>query len=215
MSNLVIINPRINRHYNEHLYRTRVIGTSDCNGFIPLYSLFAHELMVFGDTRVLEYKLPSEPPFHLYERQYDRLNRDLRTSDIPKRYKFKLSGTEHFICMNRGLLYKDEEILLCLGIKTDYVMSTPIEEIRDNIDTTKLTLFISKEFEDNPTYKNIRRKMDSMYIADVKNQGIDIVFTSRIKNWLFNNNFKQPKFKNVMQLMQHLEQEVPMTLITE
>ncbi len=207
-------------YYDRNLYRTRLMGTSDCNVFIPVYALFAHDMLVFDGEgmegiRVLEYSLPGLPSVHENQRQYARMNTHLRQGQRPMRYNFKLRGVDHFICMHKGLLYKEDDVLMCLGIDRDYVMETPIAEIAENLDTTKLTLFIANEFDNNDTYKNIRKKIGSMYIDECKSIGVDIVMTSRINNWLFKNNFKEPKFKNVMGMMKHLKEEVPMTLLTE
>jgi hypothetical protein len=51
-----------------------------------------------------------------------------------------------------------------------------------------------------------------MYIDPLKNLGMDVVQTSRINEWLFQNNYEEPKFKNVTQLMKHLQEDVPKML---
>lgn len=217
MNNIVSFNFNANS-YNRDDYRTRLMGTSDCNVFIPFFSLFAHDLLIFEsqrDLRILEYSIPGTPQHYNSERQYARMGMHLKSGQQPKRYNYKLRGVDHFICMHRGLLYKDDMILMCLGIKTDYVMNTPIEEISSRPDITQFSLFISNEFDNNPLYKNIRKKIDSMYVEPCRVQGIDIVLTSRINNWLFSNNFVQPKFKSVTDMVKHLQEEVPMTLLTE
>ena len=201
-------------YYNANDYKTRIIGTSDCNAFIPVYAIFAHNLIMFEDLdlKVLEYNAPSTPTNGRYERQYARMDSHLRRGQQPVIYKYKLRGVEHNVYMHKGLLYTSDKILMCLAIDTEYLMNTPIEQISTNLDVTKLTLFVDSTFEDIDTLKNIKKKVDLMYTSELKSLGVDIVYTSRMNNWLFKNNFKEPKFKNVMEMQKHLT-EVPLTLI--
>ena len=193
------------------------MGTSDCNMFIPFYSLFAHDLLVFEETgtRVLEYSLPGNTQANSAVRQYAQMTNSLKGTYAPKRYKYKLRGVDHYVNMHRGLLYKGDIVYLCLGVQANYVLNTPIENIESNPDVTKFTLFINNEFDNSPELKNIRKKVQQMYIDPLKQQGIDIVQTSRVNNWLFGNNYSQPKFRNVVQMMKHLQEEVPKTLLTQ
>lgn len=216
MNNLVSFNfnPNI---YNSLEYRTRLMGTSDCNMFIPFYSLFAHDMLAFedNDVRILEYSLPGLPNANQVQRQYARMKGHLIRGQNPSRYSFKLRGTDHHISMHRGLLYDGEKVLMCLGIDTNYILTTPMETISDSPDITKFSLFINNDFDTDARLKNIRKKVEEMYIKPLKTQGIDVVQTCRINNWLFKNNFEAPKFKNVMQMMKHLQEEVPKTLLIE
>ena len=74
------------------------------------------------------------------------------------------------------------------------------------------TVFISNLIDD-PLYKNIKKKLNDLYIDIAKQVGLDIVTTSRINNWLFKNNVKPLKFKTVMQMNKHLKEEVPQRIL--
>jgi len=119
----------------------------------------------------------------------------------------------HEINCARGLLYKDNTVYLCLGIKSDYILNTPISEIKESIDYSKFCLFISNEFNEDVFLRNVKKKVTSLYIDEIKALGIDIVYTSNIKEKLFNNNHVLPDFSDVTALMQHLK-EVPRILLT-
>lgn len=200
--------------YNPNDYRTTLLGTSDCNSFTPFYSLFAHSLYIFNDnTKVIEYCLPTEPSGIQQERQYSGLFEALKVASRPTLYLYKIRGVEKTVNLHRGLIYKGDTIYMSLGIDTNYVLNTPMSEIIANPDITKFTLFIDNEFELEDDLKNIRKRVVKDYIDPLRNQGVDVVYTSRIKSWLFKNNYVAPKFKSVTRLMKHLKEEVPNFLI--
>lgn len=203
-------------HYREMDYRTDLMGTSDCNKFVPFYSLFAHNMLVFEDIpdlRVLEYNIPASTSRWGVSRQYANMFQHLKNATVPRIYSFRLAGIDHSINMHRGILYKDNTIYVCLGIDTEYVLNTPISQIQENPDNTKFSLFINNEFESVGILKNIRKKVNNEYVSKFKENNVDIIYTSRIENWLFNNNFHEPSFSTVTGLMQHLQEEVPRTLL--
>src|SRR5690606_15141293 len=99
-----------NNSYNANHYKTRLIGTSDCNMFVPFFSLFAHELVEFeeNDIRLIEYALPGEPLSHMGIRQYSQLINTLSNAVQPVKYNYKLSGVDKSINLHRGLIYSEE-----------------------------------------------------------------------------------------------------------
>lgn len=200
--------------YQRNLFRSSTIGTSDCNNFIPFYSIFAHDLLIFEETgdKVVEYLLPSTPPLHSYVRSYSDFFAHLNRTNYPLRYNFRYAREPHTIYFFRGLLFRDDTVYMCLGIDTEYVMSTPIEQLRNNLDVTKLTLFISNDFESVPEFKNLLKKVQIEYIDKLKELGVDIVYTSRINSWLYRNNYKEPQFRSVTKMKKHLE-EIPNLLL--
>jgi len=217
MSNLVYFDFHPS-YYKDEDFRTGIIGTSDKNRFIPFYSLFAHNLFIFtkdeGDIKVLEYILPNEAPNHTYNRRYADLVYQLDRGSVPSRCIFRQGGQEHFVSSHRGIIYANNEPLLCLGINSEYVLNNSMSSLSTNLDNRKLTLFISNDFYDNPLYKNMLKKIDELYIQKFKNEKIDIVVTSNMKEWLFNNNYEKPKFKSVTAMNKHLK-EVPAVLIKD
>ena len=101
---------------------------------------------------------------------------------------------------------------MCLGINRDYLFSVGAETLRTNPDYTKFVVFISNLLDD-PIYKNVKKKVNDLYIDIAKQIGLDIVTTSRINNWLFKNNVKALSFKTVAKLNKHLKEEVPMRIL--
>lgn len=206
-----------NGNFNREDFKTDLVGTSDCNMFIPFYSLFGHELILFEeiDKKVLEYCLPNSNPNTYGIRQYDALLRQLIQGQTPQKYDFKLQGVDYRIFAHRGILYdENKNVLMCLGISSEYVLNTPMEEITSRPDVNQFVLFISQEF-DASIYRNVKKKVDLMYLSRIREIGIDIIETSKINHWLFKNNFKQPKFKNVVEMNKHLKEEVPMNLLID
>ena len=162
----------------------------------------------------MEYNMPtSEIQDYNYVRTYSDLIRRIRDSRGPYRYNFKLAGNNHNLNVDRGIVYdNDGNVLMCLAINKDYLFSVDSEVLKTNPDYTQFVVFISNLLDD-PTYKNIKKKLNELYIDVAKQVGLDIVTTSRINNWLFKNNVKPLKFKTVIQMNKHLKEEVPKRIL--
>jgi len=205
-----------NGKFNEEDFNTDVVGTSDCNVFIPFYSIFGHESILFEkiNKRVLEYRLPISKSNYVI-RQYTDLISYLRSNVCLSKFLFKSQDIEHAIYIHRGILYdENKNILMCLAINSEYFLNTKIEEIELMPDINQFVLFISHEFN-KIKYKNVRKKIDLEYLSFVRQLNIDIIETNKINQWLFKNNFKQPKFKNVIEMNKHLKEEIPMYLLID
>ena len=101
---------------------------------------------------------------------------------------------------------------MCLALEREYGMSYNF--LSNTIEESKVVVFISTMF-DQACYKNVRKKIDALYLDRLRGLGIDIVNTVRINNWLFNNNFELPKFKNINESLKHLREEVPKNLLID
>lgn len=199
-------------------FRSELMGTSDCNSFIPLIGVLEHNLFTFEDnsgTRVLEYTMPRVNVGCPYFRQYNRFIDAIRNTTNILSLAYTLAGTVHRIFVHRGILYDSQgNILMCIALDKDYVMSTPVPEMLENIDESKVVVFISQTF-DNPIYKNVRKKLDTMYLDSLRASGIDIIHTNKINSWLFKNNYRAPQFRNVRESVNHLRREVPKYLLID
>ena len=216
MRRLLNLNSIIQAGFVENNYRTRITGTSDCNEYIPVYAISNHTLLTFKDSdiKVMEYSMPtSEIQSYIYVRTYYDLINRIRDSRGPYRYNFKLAGNNHSLNVDRGIVYdNDGNVLLCLAINKDYLFNIDPDVLKTNPDYTQFVVFTSNLL-DEPIYKNIKKKLNELYIDVAKQVGLDIVTTSRINNWLFKNNVKSLKFKTVMQVNKHLKEEVPKRIL--
>lgn len=216
MRRLLNLSSIIQTNYTENNYRTRITGTSDCNEYIPVYAISSHTLLTFKDSdiKVMEYNMPtSEIQSYNYVRTYLDLIQRIKASSGPCRYNFKLAGNNHNLNVDRGIVYdNDGNVLLCLAINRDYLFNVDPDVLKTNPDYTQFVVFISNLL-DNPTYKNIKKKLNELYIDVAKQVGLDIITTSRINNWLFKNNVKPLKFKTVIQMNKHLKEEVPKRIL--
>jgi len=203
--------------YNRDDFRTATIGTSDCNSFVPFYSIFFHELITFKDkdVKILEYTQPVDATNYSFERKYDRLLYWLINGISPRRFLFTLQNVNYHLNIHRGILYDSTgNILMCLAINSEYLLNTPIPTIIASPDYSQFALLIGPEMN-NPIYKNIKKKLELEYLSVCSSLGIDIVYTSRINGWLFKNNYKEPKFKNVTDMKKFLKEEVPKVLLID
>src|SRR6187402_95845 len=205
---------------NANNFKTRNIGTSDCNMFIPFFAVFQHSLITFKDredVQVLEYSLPIDvPEINGFEYRYDRMIHHLINTMTPKRFKFSVATVPQHVNVVRGAIYgPNENLLICLGINVQYLFSKPIEEIVANPDYSQFCIFVSNELDENPIYKNLKKKLHMDYFPEAAVQGIDIVYTTKIADRLIRNNFVQPKFKNISERAKYLKEEVPKSLLID
>lgn len=201
--------------YNKEDFRTGIVGTSDCNQYIPFYSLFFHEFITFKDSpeRILEYSMPVIRTSYAI-RRYDQLMSALVNNINTYMFTFTLQGVQNRFYVNRGIIFDGEgTILMCLGINVDYVLNTPADTIRNQFDRTKLVLFVSNEFNNNPIYKNIRKKIDAEFFSSCREQNIDMVTTNDINKWIFKNNYEMPKFKSIKEMNGYLKETLPKNLL--
>ena len=216
MRRLLNLGTIIQTSYAENNYRTRITGTSDCNEYIPVYAISSHKLLVFKDSnvRVMEYSMPINGiQSYNYVRTYSDLIFKIKEARNPCKYNFKVAGVNHNLNLDRGMVYDNNgNVLMCLAINKDYLFSVDSEVLRINPDYTQFVIFISNLLDD-PLYKNLKKKLNELYIDIAKQVGLDIVSTSRINNWLFKNNTKPLKFKNIIQMNKHLKEEVPQRIL--
>lgn len=203
----------IQNTYTEANFRTAIVGTSDCNEFIPVYAISNHKLLVFKDldVKVMEYSMPSTDLINYFRplRNYNEMYNYLKSSHTPTKYVFKVAGVPTYVYLIRGMVYDSSgNILMCLAINKDYLFSVSADTLRTTTDATKFVLFLSNLLDDE-IYKNFRKKLIELYINPAKNLGIDVVNTSRINNWLFKNNVEELKFKTVIAMNKHLKEELP------
>ncbi len=216
MRRLLNLRSIIQTNYAENNYRTRITGTSDCNEYIPVYAISSHTLLTFKDSnvKVMEYNMPiNDIQGYNYVRTYSDMIIKIKDARNPCKYNFKVAGVNHNLNLDRGMVYDNNgNILMCLAINKDYLFSLDSEVLKTNLDYTQFVIFISNLLDD-PLYKNIKKKLNELYIDIAKQVGLDIVTTSRINNWLFKNNVKPLKFKTVVQMNKHLKEEVPKRIL--
>lgn len=216
MRRLLNLSSIIQTNYAENNYRTRITGTSDCNEYIPVYAISSHTLLTFKDSnvKVMEYNMPiNDIQGYNYVRTYSDMIIKIKDARNPCKYNFKVAGVNHNLNLDRGMVYDNNgNILMCLAINKDYLFSLDSEVLETNPDYTQFVIFISNLLDD-PLYKNIKKKLNELYIDIAKQVGLDIVTTSRINNWLFKNNVKPLKFKTVVQMNKHLKEEVPKRIL--
>lgn len=214
MTTILNTNTLIQNTYTEANFRTPIVGTSDCNEFIPVYVIANHKLLVFKDLdiKVMEYSMPSIDLIGYSSRilrNYNDMYNHLKDSNVPIKYSFKVAGVPTHVYLIRGMVYDSlGNILMCLAINKDYLFNISADTLKTTTDATKFVLFLSNLLDDE-MYKNFRKKLTELYIDPAKNLGIDVINTSRATNWLFKNNVEELKFKTVVAMNKHLKDELP------
>ena len=200
-------------------FRGTKLGTSDCNQYVPLHALMAHELLTFDEKiKVLEYRtatVPSNYNTNTFSR-YDQFLSQLTNGTYANSFKYSIAGETQYVIVQRGIIMDiNGEVLVCLGLETDYVMSTDLNVIRRTPNTNKCAVFISNEYCNNPKYKNLKKKIDTIYIAECVALGMDVIQTEKIDKWLYGNNFRGIKFKTVAAQQKFLKEEIPKEMIKQ
>ena len=195
------------------------VATSDCNSYIPVYAIVKHTLISIQNddetlANILEYSKPIFGQSMGRTRSYADLISGLTINTSMSVYGFKVGEEYHQVYFERGLLLDiNKNILMCMAIDTEYLLTTNVSTIKTNPNGEKFTLFITDKFRD-PKYKNVRKKVEAEYVDKVRDFGLDVIETSKIEEKLFKNNVKPHTFKTIAQMKKYLK-EVPKLLITE
>lgn len=196
-------------------FKSSVIGHSDSNEYIPVVNYLHHDLLEINNNTVLEYSKPLSINRVGDTRRYDTLFSRLFNANYPGKFTYKLGSEIKSLFYHRGMIYTEQgDILLCLAINTNYAMSANTATVQVQPDNKKFLLFISDKFSE-PDYKNIKKKLETTYIANCKLAGIDVLNTSRIEDWLYSNNYEAPRFKSVIELNKHLKEDIPQLLLDD
>lgn len=219
-----LLNLAVSSRFSSNLdylrgFKGSKIGSSDCNKYIPLFAIIAHELVSLNTeppTSIIEYTtptLPSNIPSHPIS-QYSQLFSYLTNTYSICAFKFLVAGAPEYVYIHKGMLLDcNGEILMCLGLETDYVMNTSIDTIRLSPQLDKVLIFVSNDFCNNTKYKNMKKKLESIYIGPALELGVDILQTMTVDKWLFKNNLGALKFRTVVQQQKFLKEEVPQEMI--
>jgi hypothetical protein len=200
-------------------FRGTKFGTSDCNQYIPLHAVMAHELLTFdGGVKVLEYKtatVPSSYQASTFSR-YDQFLSALLNGTYANTFKYSVAGETFYAVVQRGIIMDTEgEVLMCIGLEADYVMNTDLGVIRTTPNTSRCAVFMSNDYCNNPKYKNLKKKIDTVYVAECVALGMDIIQTEKIDKWLYRNNFSSLKFKTVTAQQKFLKEDIPKEMIKQ
>lgn len=210
-----------NLHNSETYVPQKTIGSSDCNDYIPVVSLFINTLLQFDNLEIpiLEYGLLKNVNNDYFPiRTYSSVLSELKRNIFPVQFNFKIQGNNHYLFISKGIIYdKEENVLMCLAIKSDYAINNFNSFANYNsffIDPDKFVLYVSDKLND-PIYKTFKKKLSIEYIENIRQLGIDIIETKKIKERLFRNNFRLPKFKSIIDMNKYLKEEVPKILLID
>lgn len=165
-----------------------------------LYNLFYNNQEYKGDFNDRSRRRNTD--IKLKKLSYDDILYALSTYIVPRYFQ-----NDNFIFqVAKGIIFefdrftKEFELLLVLGVKSSDMWDID----RVNPDYSKFALFISNEFVDDEKYKTVFSKVKKEYISQALTFGIDVIYTNDIKKWCFQTSLKQPKFKNIPEMLNHL-----------
>jgi hypothetical protein len=201
--------------YSFNIFMNDIIGTSDCNTHIPLYSLFIHTLYNFQDRKIIEYTLPNTD-IGVNSGRYPNLFQVLNANGMFLKFTYKVENVYKVIYCTKGLIYdENNKILMCLCLESSLIENFNLQEIFQITDTSKFVLMLSTSFLTDPIYKNVRKKILEKYETICREEKIDILHTHSIEDKLFKNNVQNRKFKSVIEMKKYLKEEVPKGIIEQ
>lgn len=206
--------PSAGNNYDETNFGGK-IGTSDCNEYVPFYSILNHQLIDVNNNIVIEYGKVSFRNTGRYSRTYGDLFRDLSNINFGgKTYHFSIAGVNHIIGYSRHIIFdRNNKILCCLAVKSSALLNNRLSELQANQNPDDYLLLVDNDLTSNPIYKNVGKKITNDYTSRFKISNIDIVHTNDIDKWIFKNNFRQPTYSSMPAMLRHLNEEVPKILI--
>lgn len=178
-------------------------SSSKVSPFVPFISLFGGKTIIKGTDKTLLYSIPVTLQGDTYRvSKYLPAVNHMADSIYLKALSTTRSTKTYQI--GKGFLsYVDENFdvipLIVLCVKSDAIFSLN----RKNLDAKQFCLIINTDVftQDHALmFKNMRKYYVDILAAD----GIDILYTSDIKKWLFNPLDYIPKFNTVTEMLSHL-----------
>lgn len=201
-------------HEINQSFENGQIATSDCNNYMPFYVLSNHVLLDVNGNFIVEYKKPHVRS-HLYmSRRYNDFF-SVQKGIYQQGLTFKLQGIDHTVFGGNNVIYDRNQVLVCLGIRTQTVLDKSYEELASVINPEDYVLVVNNNLFTELHYRNFSKKVKKEYIDNFAQLSVDIVYTNNIDNWFFKNNFKKPNFTKATDMVNHLHVEVPRILLDE
>lgn len=179
-------------------------SSSKLNPFVPFNALFNGKTITKGQDKTLIYSIPvlvgqnvNKVRKYLHaanHMQYSVNIVNLTTSRNTKSYQ-----------ISKGILsYIDENFevnpLIVLAVKSEAIYSLD----RTNLDSKQFCLIINNDVfhqEHALMFKNMRK----FYVDIITSDGVDVLYTSDMKKWLYNSLDYIPKFNTVTDMLTHLD----------
>lgn len=143
-----------------------------------------------------------------YSDLFQMLNGGRTLKSIAYEYKFKDEKYNAFV--GQGIL-TDEigSVLLVLTIHKDKFLDFYNEITNDEVDYSKLKLFVSKDLFSNPKYSLLWRKIEKEYYYNAISEGVDVEILSsdRIEKLIYSDGINVD-FSNITEFQNHLNNEV-------
>lgn len=200
---------------NSFLYETEeedsIEHLSTHNRFIPFYTLFNSKVYKVRDKKVILYGRLFD-----FNNSYDTLTKNRFLSHLLHKrglkfaysYKIKISTNEEpieefeSIVVGKGYVLDSYGIpLLMLGVESDYINEIDIEKPI----TSKFKLFIDEERLLKVRHKKIYSLIKNNYLPLIKEDGIDIISTKNMNEWLYKPKPMLPHFETLEERVEYLK----------
>lgn len=179
-------------------------SSSKVSSFVPFISLFSGQTIIKGDDKTLVYSMPmmlNQSSAYKVSKYMNAVNHMAESIYIKNLTTTR--NTQTYQVAKGMLSYVDENFevipLIMLCVKSDAIYSLD----KTNLDHKQFCLVINNAVfsqEHALMFKNMRKYYVDVLTAD----GIDILYTSDIKKWLFNPMDYIPKFNTVTEMVNHL-----------
>lgn len=179
-------------------------SSSKVSPFVPFISLYLGHTITKGEDKTLIYSMPVVLTLNNSYGLTKYLHAVNHMTESTSIKILKTTRNPVIYQVAKGMLsYVDENFevvpLIMLCVKSDAIYNLN----KDNLDTKQFCLVINNAVfsqEHVLMFKNMRKYYVDILAAD----GIDILYTSDIKKWLFNPLDYIPKFNTVTDMVNHL-----------
>lgn len=204
-----LINSRSDNYLQNNLNFSRGLGidvdtvsSSIVNDYVPLFSAFHGDFKSYRGQRYNSYSLPARNCHHGPNNSSANFRNALSFYISP--FIYKKGDARFFVCKGCIWVIVDNlpVILYVLTIKSDYLFGDTELEF-DSLDYSKLKMVVNREFE-NPIYRLMFNFVKKEVFTPLGSAGIDLIYTSNIKNWGFNEVLEPLTFPTLAQRREYL-----------
>lgn len=189
----------LENHYIQRRSERNIHCLSTHNRFIPFYTLYNSQVYKVNNRKVINYGKLS--PNDYSHNHYGAVTHVNLLQNFHERIQVKMNYTyknpENIVesmtlLVGRGYISDMDNYLCMVIVNSDYINSINSSLIEPN--PNKFKFLIDYSFTTDIKYKKIWTMIKNRYLPILKIEGVDIIYTDSIDNWVFNSRRMIPVF---------------------
>ncbi len=204
------------------------------NEYIPLFNILCYNLLSVVEestqlrTNIIEYGIPNivaASEFHYgvpdrvltsaygglssYTRRYNDAIESLISGSHICILRYTFEAVERKLIFSRGIIFTPEgKPLMIVGVKRETFLSIIRDfDVASEVELTNenTVLFISREFSENPEYRNVYRRVHSDFILPLIAFKLDVIESHNIERWALKTTELDYRFPTISKMTEHCE----------